>query len=137
MNLAIKASYFIYWFFDNISILSKLKVLNFDVQQTTKLGALGWFLGSFLSFVKFIFELNELQLKKTIEDPSKKDPEIETKIFNKYLDIIGKFGDMIPSSQIIELPHKLFGKGWEESHVGYGGFIAGLLAVRTAWKSAK
>jgi hypothetical protein len=134
LELSMKLFYFIYWLFDNIAILSKLKLLSFDVKATTKYAATGWFIGTILSTIKLLFELNNLLVLKNKEDPNNKDPALNKKIFNTYINIIGKIGDIFPSSQLLELPQKVMGRGWSETTVGIGGFIAALVALKNAWK---
>lgn len=134
LELSTKFFYFIYWLFDNAAILSKLKILNFDVKSTTKYAAAGWFAGTILTSIKLLIDLNKLLVLKNKEDPNNKDPALNKKIFNTYINIIGKIGDIFPSSQLLELPHKILGRGWSETTVGLGGLIAALVALRNAWK---
>ena len=123
-----------YWLFDNSSILSKLKILNFDVKNQTKIASTAWFLGTLFSAIKFIMDLNKLLIEKSKEDPNNKNNDLDKKIFNLYLNIIGKVGDLFPSAQGAEIPHRFLGKGFDETLCGLGGFISALVAIRNAWK---
>ena len=124
-----KMNYGVYWLFDMIAILGKIKFINVDVKYHGKLAALGWFLGTVLILAKFLLDLNNLLKKKQEEDPNKKDPAMDAKIFKLYINVIGKIGDIFPSSNILEIPHKLFGKGFNDGVVGFGGFTSGFVAV--------
>ncbi len=123
-----------YWLFDNSSILSKLKILNFDIKNQTKIASTAWFLGTLFSAIKFIMDLNKLMIERSNEDPNNKNVELDKKIFNVYLNIIGKIGDLFPSAQGAEIPHRLLGKGFDETLCGIGGLISALIAIRNAWK---
>lgn len=129
LEVASKISYFFYWLFDNTSILAAIKLINLDKTRQTKIAMLGWFLGTLFSLLKLIQELSVLLSKK-----SKEEGKSNTKkIFNTYLNIISKIGDLLPSAQGIELPHRILGRGFSEVSVGCGGFIAGLIALYNAW----
>ena len=80
-----------------------------------------------------ILDLNKLLATKQKEDSSSKDPTLDLKIFKCYLGIIGKFGDLLPSGQGIELFAKIMGKPLSETTVGFGGLIAALVALYNEW----
>lgn len=58
LNVVTRVGFLLYWLFDNLAILSKLKILNMDVKQLGKRGATFWFialLSTLLLTLKNIF----------------------------------------------------------------------------------
>ena len=134
IEITSKLCFFLYWLFDSSSILSKLKILSFDVKQHTKYACTAWFLGTFISLIKLLLDLSKLINEKNKEGSLTVNPVLDKKIFNLYLNIIGKIGDLLPSAQGAEIPQRLIGKGFNETLVGYGGLISALVAVRNTIK---
>jgi hypothetical protein len=48
-----------YWFFDNLNILSKIKILSFDPKSMAKYGASFWLLGLITNLILLIKNLLE------------------------------------------------------------------------------
>jgi peroxin-11B len=44
LNIIIRGFFLLYWFFDNLNILSKIKILNEDPKKMAKIGATFWLL---------------------------------------------------------------------------------------------
>ena len=44
LNLITRIGFFLYWIFDNLAILSKLKILSFDPKSLSKRGSTCWFI---------------------------------------------------------------------------------------------
>lgn len=44
LNIIVRAFFLLYWFFDNLNILSKIKILSEDPKKMAKLGATFWLL---------------------------------------------------------------------------------------------
>ena len=49
LNILSRLGFFFYWIFDNISILSKVKLFNKDSDKYNKLGSVFWFSGLLFS----------------------------------------------------------------------------------------
>jgi hypothetical protein len=45
LNILIRAFFALYWFFDNLNILSRIKIINQDAKKCAKWGATFWLLG--------------------------------------------------------------------------------------------
>lgn len=129
LEILSKWGFVFYWLFDMLAILSKIKFINLDTKYHTHKAFLGWFIGNVFMLVKLLLDLNALLKKKQTQDPNKPDPALEHKIFRVYLNVIGRIGDLIPSSNGIELPHKLFGRGFSDGVVGVGGFVSSVVAL--------
>ena len=44
LNLITRIGFFFYWIFDNLAILSKIKVLSFETKPLSRKGASCWFI---------------------------------------------------------------------------------------------
>lgn len=124
-----KFGYFFYWIFDNLGIMSRLKLVNLDSTNMNKYAALAWFAGTVLVLMKQLIDLNVLLSDKKKQDPSKTDEALDKKIFNLYINILGKVGDVFPSAQGSNISVLLYGKPFSEITVGFGGMIAALVAL--------
>lgn len=131
-----------YWFFDNLAIISKLKLISLDPAYQAKLAAMAWFMGAFLGILKDLVDLNELLIKKSKSKIDGSDSnntganlEVDKKILQTYLNIIGKVGDLFPSGNGSGIALMLFGKNFSESSVGYGGFISAVISCYNIWYS--
>jgi len=132
-----KFGYFFYWIFDNLGIMSRLKLVNLDSTNMNKYAALAWFTGTVLVLMKQLIDLNVLLSDKKKQDPSKTDEALDKKIFNLYINILGKVGDVFPSAQGSNISVLLYGKPFSEITVGFGGMIAALVALYNIWKQNK
>lgn len=131
-----KFGYFFYWFFDNLVILSKVKLLGLDVPTQNKRAMTAWFIGTCLIIIKQLLDLNSLLSQKQKEDPYSKDKTLDRKILHCYINIIGKIGDLFPSGHGSQIFVNLFGKQVSDTSVATGGFVASLVACYNIWKSA-
>lgn len=131
-----KFGYFFYWLFDNLSILTKLKLINLDLDKQTKLAASFWFIGALLAILKLLIDLNKLLTAKQNQDPTKIDKSLDIKILNCYLNIISKVGDLFPSGQVSGIALKVLGRPFSETSVGFGGLVAAIIALKNSWDSA-
>lgn len=109
--------------------MSRLKLVNLDSTNMNKYAALSWFAGTVLVLMKQLIDLNVLLSDKKKQDPSKTDEALDKKIFNLYINILGKVGDVFPSAQGSNISVLLYGKPFSEITVGFGGMIAALVAL--------
>ncbi|CAI2376501.1 unnamed protein product [Moneuplotes crassus] len=135
INAASRLCFLLYWFFDNLVVLSSVKFLNYDAKQMNKYGAFWWLCGLILGQAVAFIKLSELAdqeaalRKKERNDETKKAlVQIQAKKFTEYLNIIKQAGDMITSSQAIELPAK-FGFNFNDGAVGMGGFVSAVVTM--------
>lgn len=135
LNAASRLCFLLYWFFDNLVVLSSTKFLKYDAKQMNKYGAFWWFLGLVLGQAVAFITLSELAEKEAAlrkkernDDTKKALKEIQVKKFTQYLNIIKQTGDMITSSQAIELPAK-FGFNFNDGAVGLGGFTSAVVTM--------
>ena len=92
-----------------------------------------WFFGTFLMLIKNILDLNQLLASKQKQDPNNEDKSVDKKIFECFLGIIGKIGDLFPSGEGSGIAEMVLGKPFSEVTVGIGGFVAAIIAVRSAF----
>lgn len=135
LNIAARIAFLLYWIFDNLSILSSVKFLNLDAKQMNKYGSFWWFVALVIGQITCIITLSDLskkeaqlRAKEKSEETKKELAAIQAKKFVEYLNIIKQAGDMITSSQAIELPAK-FGFNFHEGHIGVGGFVSAVLTM--------
>jgi len=133
LEISSKLAFLFYWLFDNISLLSKLKILNFDFKLHNKYASLAWFIGSLIGLIKSIHDLVET-LKEKDRLGENKNPALDKKIINIYLMIFMRIGDLFPSAQGAEIPQMLIGRPLNETLVGFGGFVSGLIGLRNCLK---
>lgn len=133
LEVTSKLAFLFYWLFDNSSLLSKLKILNFDFKLHNKYASLAWFIGSFFGLIKSIYDLVET-LKEKEKQGKVNNPAIEKKLINIYLNIFMRIGDLLPSAQGAELPQMIFGRQLNETLVGFGGFVSGFIGLRNCLK---
>ena len=115
----------VFWLSDNISVLSTLKILNYDVKVFNKLAALGWIVGLVFGVCKNMVETYKLH----IENRQNKVKFFKIKLINKLLEIIGRLGDMITASNNLDLTKSLVGKNLNEGWVGIGGLASSIIAI--------
>lgn len=135
LNIGGRIAFLLYWIFDNLSILSSVKFLNLDAKQMNKYGSFWWFVAlclgqaaSFITLAELAKEEASIRKKEKSEETQKALKAINAKRFTEYLNIIKQAGDMITSSQAIELPSK-FGFNFNEGHIGLGGFVSAVLTM--------
>jgi hypothetical protein len=57
LNILIRSFFAFYWFFDNLNILSKLKILKQDPKQMAKIGSTFWLLALVVNLILLIKSL--------------------------------------------------------------------------------
>ena len=57
LNIGVRGFFGVYWFFDNLNILSKIKLLSFDNKQMAKYGASFWLLALVTNLILLIKQL--------------------------------------------------------------------------------
>ena len=120
-----------YWVFDNLGILSAVKVLHYDPKKMVKIGSYAWSIALYFGLIKNILELYKLVLAQN-SDKEKKSYSMQ--ILAKSLEIIGKLGDLLVSVNGTGIPLMLTGKGINEGVIGAGGFVSAVVALYLQWK---
>ena len=54
LNLIVRGFFGLYWIFDNLNILSKIKILSYDNKQMAKMGATCWLLALVTNLILLI-----------------------------------------------------------------------------------
>lgn len=57
LNLLIRGFFSLYWIFDNLNILSKIKILDFDNKKMGKIGSTFWLLALVTNLILLLKEL--------------------------------------------------------------------------------
>ena len=63
LNIIVRGFFLLYWFFDNLNILSKIKILNQDPKKMAKIGSTFWLL-ALLTNLLLLFKNLSNNLKK-------------------------------------------------------------------------
>jgi len=135
LEAAARVSFLLYWIFDNLSVLSSVKFIHLDAKQMNKYGSFWWFVALCLGQAISILKLAELageeaQIRKRekSDETRKALQQVQLKRFAEFLNIIKQAGDMVTSSQAIELPNK-FGFTFNEGQIGLGGFVSAVITM--------
>ena len=134
-----RLAFFVYWFFDNLAILSKLKLLKFNLFTVTVSAMLSWFTALLLSILlnlkKLIALKNErVKIRSILKNFPEKKPDWQNNIEkNKIatkaatLTIVKCLGDMIPSGVGSGLT-LLVGNKFNDTHAGIGGLVSSVIS---------
>ena len=125
----------LYWIFDNLQVLTAVKVLNLDGKKMGKYGALFWLIGLVLTVVTSVIKLAELAEKEAAlksKDQSQENKkaigDIKKQKFAEILNLIKSNGDIITASSGSEIAPKL-GINFTDAHIGLGGFVSAVIAM--------
>ena len=138
--VASRVGFMLYWLFDNLLILSKLKVLKSNSQTFMKPSMFFWWLGVTFTLARTLRRLQ--QLKDTLlilNDLSQKAPERKSEIDSNIKQTLGKmttcfliiikmFGDIIPSGAGWGL-YDSMGFNVGDTEIGLGGLLSALVSV--------
>lgn len=141
LQLLARSSFFIYWIFDNLVILSKIKVLKFDAKTWSRPGMTAWFIGIIFSLLLLIRNLLNSFAQESSYRSFAKTPETNEKIDKLlaarkllYLNILKNLGDMMPAATGSEIPQRLVGRGFPERWCGFGGALSAAISVYQVWQ---
>ena len=141
LTLLARSSFFVYWIFDNLGILSKIKVIKVDAKTWSKPGATAWMIGILFSLATLIRTLlgsyaQESQLRagssKGTETTEKLDKLLAARKVT-ILNILKNLGDLMPASTGSDIPQKLFGRSFPERWCGFGGALSAAISCYQAW----
>ena len=113
LSILVRVFFGIYWFFDNLNILSKIKILSHDPKKMGKLGATFWLLALATNLVLLVKQLvatvakvNKVKAKKygSMSDSEARDrkKELGTLLVKRQallLNVVKVVGDIIPAGQ--------------------------------------
>jgi len=109
LNILVRGFFGVYWLFDNLNILSKIKILQHDPKQMAKWGSTFWLLALITNLVLLVRNLmaNTHRLKTTNKYGSMTDEEardrgkeirgLMVKRQAMVLNIVKVVGDIIPA----------------------------------------
>jgi peroxin-11B len=133
-----RLGFMIYWVFDNLVILNRLKLIQSDdVNFYSYLSHYGWLIGIIWSLLKNVYELICILKDKNYkrEDRFGNETKFDRKeeIVNHFISIVGNLGDMLPASSGVYLSEKLFGFQLSDGLIGLGGFVSAFIQIRELW----
>ena len=138
--LVSRLCYAIFWFFDNLYILAKIKFLSLNKKKIGKISFFFWFLGLATSFtynavlLRLAYQEESIlkitapnnktpkQTYQAIVDCSKKRKQI-------MLNLVRNLGDIIIAVQQVGISRKLFGININYGLLAVGGFTSSLVSM--------
>lgn len=139
LSILVRFFFGVYWIFDNLNILSKIKLLSYDPKKMGKMGATFWLLALLTNLILLIKQLianaekvgrmskygstSQSEAKET----SKELKGLLAKRQGIVLNIIKVGGDIIPSGQASEVLPNVLGINANDSWCGMGGLVSALL----------
>lgn len=137
LSLSSRLGFLLYWFFDNLVILCKVKMLSYDAKPLTKAGSTFWFLALVAALITNIRSLYANLVKTESlrqsykgkrEDKTKEELHKTLKARTGiFLNLAKTLGDMITSSQASEIFPKLTNKNFNDGQIGMGGFVSAVI----------
>jgi hypothetical protein len=139
LSILVRFFFGVYWIFDNLNILSKIKILNYDPKRMGKIGATFWLLALLTNLVLLIKQFVAVEQKRgkmskygstsesQAKDQSKEWKTLQVQKKGILLNIVKVAGDIIPSGQASEVLPNLFGINANDSWCGMGGLVSALL----------
>lgn len=137
LNVANRLGFLMYWFFDNLVILCKVKFLKYEVKPFNKAGSTFWFLALLPALVTNlralyanILRTESMRKVRTGNDQEKTKEEIKKLLSARtgiFLNLAKTLGDMITSSQASEIFPKLTGKNFNDGWIGLGGLTSAVI----------
>ncbi|CAD8112788.1 unnamed protein product [Paramecium sonneborni] len=122
----------LFWAFDNLSILSQIQIIQSNPKVLGKIAMSFWAVGIITNLTETFRDLigNLLYLRKVQKQTDHK--EIQKRINVNYLNIIKNLCDLLLAGTGSELFSKIFFYQPNDALVGFGGFIAGIIATYQA-----
>lgn len=144
-----RAFFGVYWIYDNLNILSRIKIIEKDSKQFAKTGAFFWLLALLTNLIAVVREiiLNEKKLdhikryyycdinrsylatqnEKDFQEKKKEYQGAEKKRMLLGLNLLKVLGDIIPAGQGSEVFKTLFGWTANDKLCGLGGFVSAVI----------
>lgn len=144
LNLLARLGFLGYWFFDNLQILAKLKLMKRPASQFLKPAMFFWWLGIVFTLIFSLKKLRKLNKELfavqaiILREPEKakdlegKQKTLMSSIQDCYRQIAKCLGDFLPSGSGWGL-FQLLGINVSDSIIGVGGFISGAIACYEAY----
>ena len=140
LNILVRLFFGVYWIFDNLNILSKIKILSYDSKKMGKMGATFWLLALLTNLVLLIkqFIANAEKIgsmskygstsENEVKEKSKELKGLLAKKKGIVMNIVKVAGDIIPSGQASEVLPNVLGINANDSWCGMGGLVSALLS---------
>ena len=119
----IKISYFFYMLFDNLFILSYLKLIKLDLSNLMYWSAKLWVLGIILTIMK---EMNSL---KNLLNDKKSHGNTNRIILDQLISLIGKIGEFLLAANASNFIYYFFNKSFPDYILAIGGMISSLSSL--------
>ena len=135
-----KIFFFFYWFFDNLSILSVVKLLKRNPEKDQIIASAFWFMGLTSYVTIYLIETfstkkyNKVQKSRELS-PSKFAIKIKSEKTDSLLNVIKYSFDLLPAGKDSLIWEKLFKIRLPEELAGLGGLSSAIIASYQAYIS--
>jgi hypothetical protein len=123
LEIISRLGFLIKWIFENLYILALVNLIR--TNKTDKFvyySNLGWFFGLIWGIVKNFYEIINSLNKGDVHECLK-----------NIIELIGKLGDLIPSSNGIGMSKRIFGHQFNDGLVGLGGAVSAFATMWSLW----
>lgn len=137
-DIILKISKFFFYLFDNLSLISSLKLISLDKLKTGIIGNLFYTSITVCNISKSLYTLyslldeKEKREKNILSLPNikdEKDKELNYKIVMSLVDISGKLCDLLMALNNSGLIQMIFGGKIKDSIIAFGGVWAGIVSI--------
>lgn len=143
LTILMSASMCVRWLFDNLSVLSAYKIIEFDHREFTKASTTAWVFALIFKLTNCSQEMmksyaREAMLKETSIGKSTRWvvenlDELSQTRRKMILEIAKTIGDLIIASNGALIPYKVLGKQFSEKWVGIGGVVSACISIFQIW----
>ena len=145
LQLLTRSAFFVYWIFDNLGMLSTMKVVKFEAKVWSRPAMTAWLIAILFSLIQLVRSLlssyaQESQLRSaSVAKGSEKEisEKLEQLLSTRrvtYLNIIKNLGDVMPAATGSEIPQRIVGKSFPERWCGFGGALSAAISCYQAWQ---
>ena len=153
LQILCRLAFLFYWFFDNLSVLIKVKFIQgWDLKAMARRASKCWLIGIWLGILVALIELykaskkqSQLLINKANQqkaDGAKEGQEewqaqmkaARAAKKTQILNIIKNLGDSITASQALGYPERFFGFNFSDGWVGVGGFTSAAITCYQTYK---
>jgi hypothetical protein len=140
LSVATRLAFLLYWIFDNLSVLIKIKFIQgLDLASATKRACAFWLIGLVLGLIHAIRNLMQAAKEHTallaqksrdgMDEAKFKEAlaKIRAKRITNQLNLIKNVGDSVTASQGLGYPKKFLGFDFNDGLCGIGGFTSAFL----------
>ena len=139
MTILSRASFFVYWIFDNLGMLATIKLIKKDPKSLTKTAMTAWFIALVFTLINVLKNLADCYSEELLSKDrslTQGAPKTTSNKTTHYINLAKTLGDLLPAASGSGMAEK-FGIKISDRLAGLGGLISGAIALHQAWPAAK